>query len=98
MSKGDLYAQTVEAIYASDVERERMFDPPGAARRLRSGHGVTLAVRDKAMQRHIEFASAGLPSVGRDKYCTHSAAINPRIPPSLRQRAGEVGWDYKILR
>lgn len=41
-------------------------------------------------QRHIEFCSAGLPPVARDKYCAHDAAINPRIPPILRQRSGEI--------
>jgi DNA-binding CsgD family transcriptional regulator/PAS domain-containing protein len=97
MSKGDLYAQTVEAIYASGVESERMFDALEATSRLLGGHGATLEVIDKATQRHIEFASAGLPSVARDKYCAHYAAINPRIPPILRQRAGEVGWDYKFF-
>jgi DNA-binding CsgD family transcriptional regulator/PAS domain-containing protein len=97
MLKDDLYAQTVEAIYARGVASERMFGALEATGRLPGGHGTTLQVIDKATQKHIEFASAGLPSVARDKCCAQHAAINPRIPPTLRQRAGEVGWDCKFF-
>jgi hypothetical protein len=75
-----------------------MFDAPEESSRLLGGYGVILTAIDKATQRHIAFASAGPPSVARDKYCAHYAAINPRIPPVLRQHDGAVGWDYKILR
>jgi hypothetical protein len=96
MSKDDLYVQTVEAIYAGGVESERRFDAPEAISRPRGGRGASLEVIDQATQRHIEFASAALASVARDKYRAHDAAIIPRIPPVLRRRTGEVSLMQRL--
>jgi DNA-binding CsgD family transcriptional regulator/PAS domain-containing protein len=96
MSKGDLYAQAVEAVYASGVEAD-VSGALAATSRLLGADGATLEVIDKAAQRPIEFRSSGLPSVAGARYFDHFAALNPRIPPILRQRCGEVSWDYQLL-
>src|SRR5205085_291929 len=31
------------------------------------------------------------------RYSDHFAALNPRIQPILRQKPGEVSWDYKLM-
>lgn len=97
MSKHDLYVQAVEAIYASGVENDGVSDALAATCGLLDARGATLEVIDKAARRPIEFYSAGLPSLAGVQYFDHFAALNPRIPPVLRQRPGEVSWDYKLL-
>jgi hypothetical protein len=97
MSKSDFYVQAVEVIYASGADSGRVPDALEAINRLLGGLGATLEVIDKATQRPIEFHSAGLPSPAGARYFDHFAALNPRISPGLRQRSGEVGFDYQLL-
>jgi hypothetical protein len=97
MSKGDSYVQAVEAIDASGTDDDRISDALEATRRLLGARSATLEVIDKAAQRPVGFRLAGLPSVAGAQYFDHFAALNPRIPPALRQRSGEVSWDYKLL-
>jgi DNA-binding CsgD family transcriptional regulator/PAS domain-containing protein len=97
MSKGDLYVGAVEAIYASGVDRERIPDALLATSRLLGGPGATLEVIDKKTRRLVSFHSAGLPSPAGARYSEHFAATNPRLPMVLRQRVGEVGFDYQAL-
>jgi DNA-binding CsgD family transcriptional regulator/PAS domain-containing protein len=97
MSKCDFYVQAVEAIYASGADSGGVPDALEAINRLLGGRGATLEVIDKATQRPIEFHSAGLPSPAGARYFDHFAALNPRIPPVLRQRVGQVGFDYQLL-
>jgi DNA-binding CsgD family transcriptional regulator/PAS domain-containing protein len=97
MSGNDLFVRAVEAIYASGVDADRLPDALEATSRLLGARGATLEVIDKAAQKPIEFWSAGLPSIAGARYFDHFAALNPRIPPILRQRSGEVSWDYKLL-
>jgi DNA-binding CsgD family transcriptional regulator len=95
--KHDLFVQAVEAIYASGVEEDRLCEALEAASRLFGACGATLEVFDKVTHRHIEFRAAGLPPIPCAQYAGHFAALNPRIPRALRQRAGEVGWDHQFF-
>jgi DNA-binding CsgD family transcriptional regulator/PAS domain-containing protein len=97
MSKADLYVQAVEAIYASGLDSDCVSGALAATSVLLGARGATLEVIDKTTQRPIEFHSAGLPSVAGAQYFDHFAALNPRIPPILRQCSGEVSWDHKLL-
>jgi DNA-binding CsgD family transcriptional regulator/PAS domain-containing protein len=54
-------------------------------------------VIDKSAGGLLWFCSAGVPSAAGERYSDHFAALNPRIPPILRQRASEVCWDYKLM-
>jgi DNA-binding CsgD family transcriptional regulator/PAS domain-containing protein len=94
--KDDLFVQAVEAIYASGVE-DRMTEALEITSRLLDSCGATLEVFDKSAQQHVEFHAAGLPPIPCAQYRDHFAALNPRIPLTLRQRAGEVGWDHQLL-
>jgi DNA-binding CsgD family transcriptional regulator len=94
---GDLYVRAVEAIYASGIESELIPEALAATSRLLGASGATLEVIDKATRRPVEFYSAGLPPIARAQYFEQFAALNPRIPPILSQRPGEVSWDYKLL-
>jgi DNA-binding CsgD family transcriptional regulator/PAS domain-containing protein len=94
---GNLYVRTVEAIYASGIENELIPEALAATSRLLGASGATLEVIDKATRRPVEFYSAGLPPIARTQYFEQFAALNPRIPPILSQRPGEVSWDYKLL-
>ena len=97
MSEGDLYVQAVEAIYASGLGDECVAEALAATSRLLGASGATLEVIDKAARRPVAFHSAGLPSIAGDKYFDQFATLNPRIAPTLRQRAGEVCFDYRLL-
>jgi hypothetical protein len=94
---GDLYVRAVEAIYASGIESELIPEALAATSRLLGASGATLEVIDKATRQPVEFYSAGLPPIARTQYFEQFAALNPRIPPILSQRPGEVSWDYKLL-
>jgi DNA-binding CsgD family transcriptional regulator len=92
-----LYVQAVESIYASGAAAELVPEALEATSRLLGASGATLEVIDKAAQRPVTVHSAGLPAAARSEYFDHFSALNPRIPPVLAQRAGEVSWDYKLF-
>ncbi len=97
MSKHELFVEAVEAIYVSGVEDDRLSGALEAVSRLLGACGATLEIFDKTVQRHVEFCSAGLPPIPCAQYVAHFAALNPRVAPVLRQRAGDVGWDHQFL-
>jgi DNA-binding CsgD family transcriptional regulator/PAS domain-containing protein len=97
MPDDQLFLQAIEAIYASGLERELLPTALEATSRLLGGVGATLEVIDKPAQRHAEFWLVGVPPDDGDGYVEHFAALSPRIPLGLRQRAGDVAWDYQIF-
>jgi DNA-binding CsgD family transcriptional regulator/PAS domain-containing protein len=96
MATGDLYVQAIESIYACGSGEGLVSDALSATSQLLGATGATYEVIDKAAGLKW-FCSAGLPSAAGEQYSDHFAAINPRVPPVLRQRAGEVCWDYKLM-
>ena len=97
MTSGEAYVEAVEAIYACGTGEGNLSDALMATSRLLGARGATLEVIDKSGGGLIWFCAAGLPALGRSKYSRQFAALNPRIPPILRQRAGDVSWDYKLM-
>ena len=97
MTNGDLYVQAVESIYASGIGEGSVSDALMAASRLLGARGATLEVIDKRAGKLIQFHSAGLPAASSSKYSEHFSALCPRIPPIMRQAAGEVCFDYKLM-
>src|ERR1700761_2194554 len=97
MSKHDLYVKAVEAIYAWGADANLLPEALEATNRALGGLGATLEVIDKATQLPIEFHSAGLPSSAGARYFEHFTTLNPRIPPILRQRSGDISFDYQLL-
>ena len=97
MPGDDLFLKTIEAAYASGVEDDRLPEALTALNQLLDGAGAVLEVVDKRELRHSAFCSVGLPDLGRVPYIEQFAAINPRMPYSLRLRQGELIWDYQIL-
>lgn len=97
MKSGDLYAQALEAIYACGSGEGRVADALTATSRLLGAQGATYEVIDKSAGGLLWFCSAGVPSAASERYSDHFAALNPRIPPVLGQRTGELCWDYKLL-
>jgi DNA-binding CsgD family transcriptional regulator len=97
MKNGDIYVQAVEAIYAAGSGDGKVADGLTATSHLLGAQGATYEVIDKSAGGLLWFSSAGVPSAAGQRYSDHFAAINPRIPPILRQRPGEVCWDYKLM-
>jgi DNA-binding CsgD family transcriptional regulator/PAS domain-containing protein len=97
MSTNDQFVHTVEAIYASGVEESRLPEALEATYRLLGSCGATHHIVDKKTAKHIAFCAAGISPVGSAQYLDHYAAVSPRMPAILGQRAGELGWDYKFF-
>ena len=97
MSANDLFVCAVEAIYESGVEDGRLPEALEATYRLLGGCGATYQIFDKKTTRHIGFSTAGIPPVQSAEYLDHYAAVSPRLPAILGERAGELGWDYKFF-
>lgn len=97
MPDSDLFLKTIEAIYTSALERDRLPVALEATTRLLGGAGATLEVFNKPRQRHHSFDAVGVPAVAQDPYVEHFAALNPRAPYIVRQCAGHLTWDHQIL-
>jgi DNA-binding CsgD family transcriptional regulator len=97
MTNGDLYVQAVDSIYACGTGEGCVSDALIAASRLLGARGATFELIDKSKGKLIQFHSAGLPIDGGANYSNHFAALNPRIPPILHQRAGQVSFDYELM-
>ena len=97
MPGSDLFLQAIDAVYASGLDSARLPQALEATSRLLGAAGAILEVIDKPAQRPVEFCSVGLPDVARIPYIEQFAALNPRIPFALRQRAGAIIWDHQIL-
>ena len=97
MTESDLFLKTIDAVYAGGFDTERMPEALEATSSLLGAVGATLEVISKPAKRPIGFWSAGLPDVSRAQYIEHFAALNPRIPLTLRQRAGDVAWDRQLF-
>ena len=97
MPGSDLFLQTIDAVYASGLDTARVPQALEATSRLLGASGAILEVIDKSAQRPVEFFSVGLPDIARVPYIEQFAALNPRIPFALRQRAGAVIWDHQVL-
>lgn len=80
MPDTDLFLQTIDAVYASGLDSERVPEALEATSRLLGASGAILEVIDKPAQRPIEFRSVGLPNLARAPYIEQFAALNPRIP------------------
>lgn len=97
MPGSDLFLQTIDAVYASGLDTARVPQALEATSRLLGASGAILEVIDKSAQRPVEFFSVGLPDIARVPYIEQFAALNPRIPFALRQRAGAIIWDHQVL-
>ena len=97
MSDRDALLRAIEAVYAGGLETESASGALAATSRLLGAVGATMEVIDKPARRHTGFWSYGMQSTHKSDYVEQFAAISPRIPYGLRQRAGHVGWDYQVL-
>ena len=94
---GDELLATIEAIYAAGLEAELWPQALSAVTQLVGGVGATVEIIDRRSFAHLDFFSYGIPSPGEIAYLGEYAALSPRIPDALSQRAGETTWDYRIL-
>jgi len=98
MPDDDLLLQTVEAVYASGLDIDRLPEALETITRLLGATTATLEVIDKVSQRPSEFWSVGLPALARIPYVDHFATLSPRAPFSFRHPVGHVRRDNDRLR
>jgi len=97
MAETDHLLATIEAIHAAGLDARLWTQALASAARLCGGVAATLEVLDKSTQRHREFHAFGVPAPHELAYVDHYLAVNPRMPHGLRERPGEVSWDYKYF-
>lgn len=97
MRDSDLFVQTIESVYASGLESERLPQALEATSPLLGAAGACFEVIDKPTQQHQTFCVVGLPTIARDPSLAEFARHNPRMPFALRQSTGHVAWDHQIL-
>ncbi|MGA7003988.1 MAG: helix-turn-helix transcriptional regulator [Pseudolabrys sp.] len=97
MPGNDLFLQTIEAVYASGLDSDRLPQALELTSRMLGAAGATLEIFDKSVQRHSAFHAVGVPTAARTPYVEHFATLNPRFPFVLRKSAGHVVWDHQIM-
>jgi DNA-binding CsgD family transcriptional regulator/PAS domain-containing protein len=97
MAGADDFLATIETVHAAGFDAELWPDALAAITRIVGGVGATLEVLDKPNLRHRKFHSFGLPPAEELPYIGEFSALNPRLPLVLRQKPGDVGWDYMVL-
>jgi hypothetical protein len=80
MSNQDLLLDTVETIYASGVDTDRIPAALEATNRLFGSASAILEVIDMRMHQHADLWSVGTPTPAEIKYVERFAAFNPRLP------------------
>src|SRR5580700_1852490 len=97
MPKGDQLIAAIEAIHAAGLEAELWPQALGAITQLCGAGGATFEVFHKPTQRHTDFYSVGMPTTVDRDYVEHGGPISPRVRNGLRQKTGELGWDYQFI-
>jgi DNA-binding CsgD family transcriptional regulator/PAS domain-containing protein len=89
---------TIEAIHDAGMDATLWPKALEAVTCLVGGVGTTLEVIARDGFRHQLFYSWGVPKPQELAYLSHYAPLSPRYPPEvLRQAAGAVNWDYRVL-
>jgi DNA-binding CsgD family transcriptional regulator/PAS domain-containing protein len=88
---------TIEAIHAAGLDAKLWPQALAAITHTVGGVGATLEVLDRQSFAHSEFHAFGVAPAEQLFYVEQYAALSPRIPPALRQRPGELTWDYLVL-
>lgn len=97
MPEENALLRTIEAVHAAGLDAELWPDALAALTQLCGGVASTLEVFDKSTRRHLAFHAFGVPAPHELTYVDHYLALNPRVSHGLRERAGEVSWDYKYF-
>jgi DNA-binding CsgD family transcriptional regulator/PAS domain-containing protein len=92
----DLLA-TIGAVHAAALDAQLWPRALEAVARTVGGIGASLDTIDRRTHRPREFHAFGMPPAAQLAYFSQYAGINPRWSLITRQKAGEVGWDYRIL-
>jgi DNA-binding CsgD family transcriptional regulator len=97
MTRGRDLASTIEAVYAAGLDAALWTPALAAVTEFVHGVGATLEVIEKPALAHREFHQFGFPPAQMPPYFDHYSQLNPRLPFSLGQRSGEIGFDHLIL-
>lgn len=97
MPEDNALLRTIEAIHAAGLDAELWPDALAAVTLLLGGAASTLEVFDKPTSRHAEYYAFGVPEADELAYFDQYLALNPRVPRGLRERTGEIAWDYKYF-
>lgn len=94
----DRLLNVIEAIHAAGVDATLWPKALEAATGLVGGVGATIEIAERDSFQHLVFHAWGVPEPQELAYLNHYAPLSPRFPPEvLRQRPGEINWDYRVL-
>ena len=97
MAVRDQLLATIEAIYAAGLDPDRWEGALALVAETVGGVGCSLEAIDRRTMRHRHFRAHGLPSTLEIDYLAQYASVNPRWSLVVHQKAGDLGWDYRIL-
>lgn len=97
MPNRDELLQAIDAIHSAGLDETRWPQALASITGLCGGAGATLEIFDKTARRHRAFFGVGIPPLTEKSYVEYWAARNPRAIYGLRQKAGDVTYDYQIL-
>jgi hypothetical protein len=97
MAARDDLLEAIEAVDAAGLDSARWTHALKLIARTVGGVGCSLELIDRRTMEHRSFRPYGLPTSLELEYLAECAAVNPRWRLVTRQKAAELGWDYRIL-
>jgi DNA-binding CsgD family transcriptional regulator len=94
---GDNLLATIEAIHAAGLDDAHWPQALAAIATAVGGNAASLEVIDTQTLRHRAMYSHGLPRADELAYLEQFAQTNVRLPFVVKQKLGELSWDYMIL-
>jgi DNA-binding CsgD family transcriptional regulator len=88
---------TIEAVHRAGLEEERWPEALGAVAQLVGGECATLEALAVPSLQHCDFRGFNVPPASEMHYLRDYAALSPRIPFTVRRRAGELVYDHLFM-
>ncbi|WP_246739110.1 helix-turn-helix transcriptional regulator [Bradyrhizobium aeschynomenes] len=95
--QSELYSRALDAIYQGFAEPDGIGGALNCVRELTGAESATFEVIDPILRQPVTFRSSGVAPAEGDDYLAHFAPRNPRLPTALKQRQGELSWDYQVM-
>jgi DNA-binding CsgD family transcriptional regulator len=89
--------EVIEGIYAAGIDPDYWPKALAGVVKCVGGNAATMEVIDRKTFVHREFFSFQVPDPGEIAYLSEYAALSPRIPAALKQKPGDIAWDYQII-
>ena len=97
MSELDELLDTIGELHAAGADAARWPAALTSVASVIGGVASTLELLDRRDFNYLIFSAAGVPPPEEVAYLADFARLSPRVSAALKQRPGELAWDYQIL-